>query len=401
MRIGIIGGGVGGLALAQALRKRGIAATVLERDPSPNFRRQGYRVTIHEGGTNYLKNCLDDGLFEQFLRSSYLWTGLTIADAKLRHIGGLKEGEVLSRSIDRTTLRDILLTDLPDVRFGQPIDQYSLVEDGVEVTLADGTRERFDLLVGADGTGSAMRRQRLPEHADLRDTGYVDIAARLPWNPETQKLVDALGGASLLMLLTSQQEQMIVLPQLYNGEGEDPTKGYLYWGMVSTRERILEMAGGTQGEALRRAAQHAARNFHPVLRQMIDQTPTDDITLLTFLTSDRPAAWSTSRVTLIGDAIHSMPPMAGAGANTAIRDASELAERLKSASQTGRPLLDAVAAFEKDMFDYGFAAVDRSNSNLLRVSQGGPLMKKIQLGAMRLVGALAPKVVTRILTRSI
>jgi 2-polyprenyl-6-methoxyphenol hydroxylase-like FAD-dependent oxidoreductase len=401
MRIGIVGGGVGGLALAQALQMRGIEVTVFERDPSPNFRRQGYRVTIHESGAGYLKNCLPAPLFEEFLQSSYLWNGMAILDKMLRPLGGVKEGQIRSRSIDRATLRDILMTGLSDLRFGHAIESYVADDEGVDIALENGTTERFDLLIGADGTRSAIRRLRAPEIAELRDTGYVDIAARLPWSTETQNLIDALGGQSLICVMTDSQEQLIMIPQLYDGPGEDPTKGYLYWGMLSTRERINALAGGFDGEALRRAATLAASNFHPVLREMIAKTPTDDITLLTFLTAERPREWSTSRVILIGDAIHSMPPLAGAGANTAIRDASALADQLQSGIAKGQPLLESVATFERAMFKYGFAAVDRSNSNLLRISKGSRFAKRLQIGAMRLVGSLAPIVVTKILTRSV
>jgi salicylate hydroxylase len=71
--------------------------------------------------------------------------------------------------------------------------------------------------------------------------------------------------------------------------------------------------------------------------------------------------WPPSRVTLLGDAIHNMTPMAGIGANTALRDASLLRDKLAQA----RPgsLVTVIGEYEAAMRDYGFAAVRLSLRN--------------------------------------
>src|SRR5713226_745417 len=66
----IIGGGVGGLCLAQGLKKSGVSATVFERDPSAQFRRQGYRIHINSDGSHALHECLPEHLFNLCLATS-------------------------------------------------------------------------------------------------------------------------------------------------------------------------------------------------------------------------------------------------------------------------------------------------------------------------------------------
>ena len=60
----IVGGGIGGLCLAQGLKKSGISVTVYERDTSAQFRHQGYRISIQEEGSQALRDCLPEPLFK-------------------------------------------------------------------------------------------------------------------------------------------------------------------------------------------------------------------------------------------------------------------------------------------------------------------------------------------------
>jgi len=90
------------------------------------------------------------------------------------------------------------------------------------------------------------------------------------------------------------------------------------------------------------------------------------VTTLTIRTAPAVKPWPTTNVTVIGDAIHSMPPSRGVGANTALRDAALLARNL-AAAWPDRDLLPAIADYERRMRRYGFAAV-RASVNTLRMS---------------------------------
>jgi 2-polyprenyl-6-methoxyphenol hydroxylase-like FAD-dependent oxidoreductase len=184
LNVMIIGGGIGGLCLAQGLRKAGVSATVYERDESAGFRHQGYRVSLKATGAGALQECLPGDLFALAVATSIrAATRMVVLDEQLRpklertlHHDPPGPGGL---GVNRLTLREILLAGL-DVRFGKTFTHYSPAPDGrVAAHFADGTTAAGDLLVGADGTGSAVRRQLLPD-AVIDELGWA-IYGRTPF----------------------------------------------------------------------------------------------------------------------------------------------------------------------------------------------------------------------------
>jgi len=95
-------------------------------------------------------------------------------------------------------------------------------------------------------------------------------------------------------------------------------------------------------------------------------------------------------VTLLGDAVHQMPPVGGIGGNIALYDARDLCQAL-TAVHTGRQqLADALAGYEDRMLPRGFAAVRASRRYLTLAISGNPVLRRTALGFFRLCGAVPP-----------
>lgn len=218
-RVLIAGGGIGGLCLAQGLVKSGIDVTVYERDDSARFRRQGYRVSLREHGPRVLRDCLPADLFDLCVATSLRpATRMAFLDDQLGEKFAKPTGHAdtgpddAALGVNRLTLREILLARLGDaVHFGKAFERYERLAGGrVRAHFADGTTATGDLLVGADGTNSAVRRLLLPaagiDELDTAIYGRTPLTAGVRrWLPEV--LVDSftriLGSSGTAMALTT------------------------------------------------------------------------------------------------------------------------------------------------------------------------------------------------------
>ena len=134
LQVLIIGGGIGGLTLAQGLKKSGVSVAVYERDRTTTDRVQGYRVHINPAGSLALHECLPPQLFEAFARTCGKHAhGLRFVTERMQvllsfdnlNAGHLNEGAAQHRSVSRITLRQVLLSGLGDVvHFGKMFVRY-------------------------------------------------------------------------------------------------------------------------------------------------------------------------------------------------------------------------------------------------------------------------------------
>jgi salicylate hydroxylase len=418
----IIGGGLGGLCLAQGLKKAGISVAVYERDRTPDDRLQGYRIHIEPQGNRALAACLPADLFERYLTTSGSGgSGYRISTEQLKELVFFRapastteaDPAKLDRSVSRITLRQILLAGLDQVvQFNKTFTHYQESADGkVTAFFDDGTCASGDMLVAADGGKSRVRKQLLPQ-SQLAPTGAVAIMGKLALTEEARRLLIPGQLDTATSILGPQGHAMFVaLHDLGSrpaagagdiGGNEDATlqahpgllfdnrSDYLFWAFIARQEKYpaQEELQQLDGTALQQLVLKLIAGWHPRIRQLVRESDPSTIIGKPLYTSLPIKHWTTKRITLIGDAIHSMPPTRGIGGNTALRDAQLLCDQLIAAVSAERPLLQAIHDYEVEMINYGFAAVRGSMQALQFHVADSRLMAKAMLRSMNALFAL-------------
>jgi 2-polyprenyl-6-methoxyphenol hydroxylase-like FAD-dependent oxidoreductase len=350
MRVAVVGAGPGGLCLAQGLRRAGIEVRVFERAARGP---QGYRLHIDERARRALERCLPPTLLELVLATTgQPGRAVTVLSRRLRvrHRWAGDPGG-FSTSVDRGTLREILARGV-DIADDSEVTGFQADADGVTVR-----GFRADVLVGADGVNSVVRRTLLPS-APLEDTGTRVIYGKTPLTDAVRShlppalhdgFVAIVGrGAGLATGLVEFRHPPAEL-------GLSPVADYLMWGLSTRDERF----DGLSPAGLHAAALRRLRFWHPGVRALVGAAAVGETFLVRVRTSVRIPAWPPSRVTLLGDAIHAMSPAGGSGATIALMDAANLTAALSGA---GSDVVAAIGAYEGRMRDYGFAAVEAARS---------------------------------------
>jgi 2-polyprenyl-6-methoxyphenol hydroxylase-like FAD-dependent oxidoreductase len=143
----IIGGGIGGLCLAQGLRRAGIRFQVFERDRAPDARLQGYRLNIEPIGARALRDCLPPQLWSLLVATAgHAGRGMGVYDEKLRQLMREDPPPAAAEPIDEThavsraALRRLLLAGLgAEVTFGKEFVRFERIDgDQVRAIFADG-----------------------------------------------------------------------------------------------------------------------------------------------------------------------------------------------------------------------------------------------------------------------
>ncbi|KAK8127388.1 cercosporin toxin biosynthesis protein [Apiospora sp. TS-2023a] len=360
----IIGGGISGLCLAQGLKKLNIPFKVFERDAEVAARAQGYRVRLVDGC-----RVIDEvvpaeiaalfhattAIFEYGLHSYDAITGEVRPFVETQEGAGEQVPAGIRRfvaqadddsnppaaaSVDRRVLRDVLMTGIGDhVVFGKVYNHFEVGPGGADCVTAyftDGSAERGRLLVGADGKRSAVRQQHVPDHV-LLDTGLGGFNGKTPLTAELRQIFEQNTDLKGLVLVSDTQtmatpldllmEEMVWSPETRDKHAVvQVPNDYIYWVLLSERQSMPfteeELTGRLRhGDAAVQATVELTKSWTPELRKIIaGQAPQETSYISVHSASPSMKTWKPSRyVTLIGDAIHGMPPFAGQGANTALR----------------------------------------------------------------------------------
>jgi 2-polyprenyl-6-methoxyphenol hydroxylase-like FAD-dependent oxidoreductase len=312
-RVIVAGGGLGGLSAALALRKAGIDVVVLER--AARLRAAGCGVHLW---TNAVLALADLGLADALRAVAPAQTRCEFRTWRGRGLATWPVHEFAERygqpvvAIGRDDLIDILAGALGDehVRGAAEVVGYQQDAGGVTVRLADGTEERGDVLVGADGINSAVRRQLLgdspPEY-----TGYVAWRA------------------------AAELAHPLIEPDFFRCMFGRGTR-FVFYAIAPGRVHWMSVAngppGGRDGADVRATLLDRHRGWLAPVADIIEATPPGSI-IRTDVVDRRPdPRWGDGRVTLLGDAAHPMNFNVGQGACQAIEDALALTTGLAAAA---------------------------------------------------------------------
>jgi 2-polyprenyl-6-methoxyphenol hydroxylase-like FAD-dependent oxidoreductase len=319
-RVGIVGAGAAGIAAGILLADAGIAVEIIERREGPG--RLGSGITLQGNGLRILRSL---GVWEEVAGRGYAFStlGLRAANAEATVLAVLEDirtgGEDLPATVGmyRPELAEIMhkRAEEAGVRFtfGRAVTALEDNGNDVAVTLDDGAVRRYDLLIGADGLQSTVRR-----------LVGIDIQP-------------APVGMGIWRAFVPRPDE-VVRTDLYYG-GPCFIAGYCPTGEDSMYAYLVEAAQDrdeADGPAImKELAAHYGGPWTDI-RENLDHSARINYTHFTSHLVD--GHWNRGRVVLIGDAAHSCPPTIAQGASMALEDASVLAELLLAADEVGEEL---------------------------------------------------------------
>ncbi|KAF5637848.1 FAD dependent oxidoreductase [Fusarium sp. NRRL 52700] len=394
IRVAIIGAGLAGLAVANGLLKdpdQRFDVQVFERDTVAfSSERGGYQLRLSRNGLNALKTVSSP---EVWAKIRDVWsedkpTAPTVVDtATFKALLRLDQHKwyPLSRSLPRLGLRRALLEPMlaqGRVHFSYTLKRFEIISDqrrGVRLHFDGQEPQEADILIAADGSSSQVNKQiginnkvKLQEQFLIQSRGHIPQSVRdeLPESLVRDGPVLFFGG-----------KQFFGYASIYKNTEEvdagQPTSYQLFWSVGVSRARgeaLLAKAGSNPQKMVPYLVEYVRheRGYGEPLAKIMESA-TEHMRTGPLTSSVKPEEdWragiaANSRVILLGDAMHPMPPTRGMGANQALNDAGNLVDHfLQTTFKQGVPsdteLAALVSEFDDEMLNRAFGIVKSSEA---------------------------------------
>jgi 2-polyprenyl-6-methoxyphenol hydroxylase-like FAD-dependent oxidoreductase len=308
LRVIIVGGGIGGLSAAIALRRGGHKPVVLER--APKLEAVGAGITLFANAMNALARL---GVAEAITVAGCPASRSAILTSDGRELTTLSpdllEGAV---AVHRADLQEALRGAAGEIRLGVEVTSVDQTPDGVVARAADGSEERSDLLIGADGVWSLVRASIAP--ATPRYAGYTAWRGISPVSIDAGRLSESWGAGERFGLVDiGSRTYWFATANVTEGQADDPSQ--------------------RKAQLVRRFT-----GWHPPIEAVLEATPDGAILRNDVYFLDPLRRWNEGRLVLLGDAAHATTPGIGQGAAMAIEDAIVLAEQLAASDDLAASL---------------------------------------------------------------
>ena len=362
-RVVIAGAGLAGCLLARLLGREGFEVLVGERRDDPrNERLAGGRsinLAISARGIDGLRAA---GLEAELMKHAIPMTGRMIHSGESTETfqSYSADSKQAINSVSRSELNLLLLDGADDCetvtfRFGMACSEVDPMAKTISFVDSQGheTIEEAEVIVGADGANSAVRRalQKTPRFSfsqDFLDHGYKELSIpasedgpHAPWAIDPKALHIWPHGGSM----------MIALPNL-----DGSFTCTLFWPYEGAHS-----FGSVDTKSIRSFFDHHyadASRIMPDLEAQYERNPVGPLGTI------RCRPWNRQGVVLIGDSAHAIVPFYGQGANASFEDAKRLAEGLIADPENP---IDAIESYYKDRVDHGNAIADLALANFIEM----------------------------------
>jgi 2-heptyl-3-hydroxy-4(1H)-quinolone synthase len=320
----IVGGGIAGLSAAAGLARAGIACEIVER--AECWEPVGAGIVL---GVNAMSVMRRLAVAEDIAKRGIELGRGAITDQRGRVLGSTNFELLRSEfgptvALHRAQLHEALLGAAGEARIslGTSVDSLRIEDDSVDVCLTDGRRERFDLVIGADGLRSKVRELVFGD-VPVAYSGYTCWRLIVKSPMARVELCEMWGRGLRFGIAPIGNDQLYCFAVANAPRGEaDPIEGRL----DRLRARFAEFGG--QVPEILAALDRSEQLIHNDLEEV-------------------PAGpWYKGRVVLIGDAAHAMTPNMGQGAAMALEDSAVLAEVLTQDGELENQLAQWVARRE-------------------------------------------------------